>query len=89
VIQKRGFSNVTLTKRNIYVAKINVDRYAILLWSFVGSASTAGWLEMYKDKWDEAIGNIKVEFHLSNRCNELKSKIVQLKFVGNTDMATK
>lgn len=91
VIQEAGFSKdkITLTKRDVYVTTTSVDRYANMLWSFIGGTTTAGWLESDEVKWDEAIQIIKEELRKSTGYKELEGGRLQLKFVANIAVATK
>ncbi|KAF2706020.1 hypothetical protein K504DRAFT_505738 [Pleomassaria siparia CBS 279.74] len=91
VIREGGFAhgNITLTKRDVHVTTTSVDRYATMLWSFIGGTSTAGWLESDEARWDEAIAIVKEELRKSDGYKELEGGRLQLKFVANVAIAKK
>jgi ubiquinone/menaquinone biosynthesis C-methylase UbiE len=91
VIEEGGFSkdSITLTKRDVYVTTTSVDRYATMLWSFIGGTTASGWIESDEAKWDEAIEIVKEELSKSDGYKELEGGRLQLKFVANIAVATK
>ncbi|KAJ4292409.1 hypothetical protein N0V90_009071 [Kalmusia sp. IMI 367209] len=91
VIEKGGFAKekITLVKRDVHVTTTNIDRYATMLWSFIGGTTAVGWLESDEEKWDEAIEIIKSELRKTDGCNEIEGGRLQLKFVAHVAIATK
>jgi len=91
VILEGGFQaeKVTMSQRDVYVTTTSVDRYAQMLWSFIGGTSAAGWLESDERKWDEAIEIIKEELRNSDGYEELEGKRLQLKFRANIAIVKK
>jgi ubiquinone/menaquinone biosynthesis C-methylase UbiE len=91
VILEGGFEaeNITMTARDVHVVTTNVDRYAQMLWSFIGGTSAAGWLELDEDMWDEAIAIVKEQLRSSDGYEELKEGKLQLKFTANIAVVTK
>jgi ubiquinone/menaquinone biosynthesis C-methylase UbiE len=90
-IEKAGFSSdaINLTRRDIYVTTTTIDRYATMLWSFIGGTTAAGWLESDEDKWDEAVEIVKDELRKTDGFEELDGGRMKLKFVANIAVATK
>ncbi len=91
IVEEGGFckENITVTKRDVYVITTGIDRYATMLWSFIGGTTTAGWLESDEIKWDEAIEIVKKELSETDGYKELDGGRIQLKFVANIAVATK
>lgn len=90
-IEKGGFAseNIELIKRDVYVTASAIDRYATMLWSFIGGTTTAGWLESDAEKWDEAVEIVKAEVRKTDGFKELEDGKFLLKFVANIAIATK
>ncbi|KAK8133625.1 hypothetical protein PG984_005637 [Apiospora sp. TS-2023a] len=64
VVEKGGFvsEQVTMHEAPVSVTTAALDRYANMLWSFIGGTTTAGWLESSdEENWDRAIEIIKQE----------------------------
>jgi ubiquinone/menaquinone biosynthesis C-methylase UbiE len=91
VIEKAGFSGdaITLTRRDVYVTTTTIDRYATMLWSFIGGTTASGWLESDEHKWDEAVDIVKEELRKTEGFEELEGGRMRLKFVANIAVATK
>ncbi|KAL1606260.1 hypothetical protein SLS60_003662 [Paraconiothyrium brasiliense] len=91
VIEKGGFASdkITMTKRDVYVTATTIQRYATMLWSFIGGTTKAGWLESDAEKWDEAIEIVKAELRKADGFKELDDGRLRLKFVANIAVATK
>ncbi|KAF2649717.1 S-adenosyl-L-methionine-dependent methyltransferase [Lophiostoma macrostomum CBS 122681] len=92
VVEKGGFSrdSITCVKRDVIcVTTAGIDRYANMLWSFIGGTGAAGWLESDEEKWDEAIEIVKSGLKKTEGYEELPDGKLQLKFVANVVLATK
>jgi ubiquinone/menaquinone biosynthesis C-methylase UbiE len=91
VIVEGGFSEdkIRLAKRDVYATTSHLDRYAEMLWSFIGGTSEAGWLEEDEERWPEAIEIIKEELRKSDGCEELDGERLRLKFIANVAVAMK
>jgi SAM-dependent methyltransferase len=91
VLEEGGFSkdNITLTKGEVHVTTTSVDRYATMLWSFIGGTTTVGWLESDEANWNNAVEIVKEELSKSDGFKELDGQRLQLKFVANIAVATK
>ncbi|ORY18567.1 S-adenosyl-L-methionine-dependent methyltransferase [Clohesyomyces aquaticus] len=91
VLEEGGFDEdkITLTKVEVQATTTTIDRYASMLWSFIGGTSAAGWLDSDEFKWDEAIKIIKQELSKSDGYKELEGGKLQLKFIANIAIAIK
>ncbi|KAF1950208.1 S-adenosyl-L-methionine-dependent methyltransferase [Byssothecium circinans] len=91
IIHEGGFAhgNITLTKREVHVTTTSIDRYATMLWSFIGGTTTAGWLESDELRWDEAVAIVKEELRKREGYKELDGGRLQLRFVANVAIARK
>ncbi|CAI6335543.1 unnamed protein product [Periconia digitata] len=91
IFKQSGFEDnrIAILKREIVVTTTGVDRYAGLLWSFLGGSSTAGWLAADGEKWEEAVAIVKEELVKSDGYRELEGGKMQLKFVANVIVARK
>jgi len=88
-IGKGGFIDISLVQRDVYVTTTSLDRYATMLWSFIGGTTGVGWLESDEDKWDEAVDIVKAELRKTDGCEELEGGRLKLKFVAHIVVATK
>lgn len=91
IVEKGGFEKdkIVLTKRDVYIHATTIERFALMLWSFIGGTTAAGWLESDEERWDEAIEIIKDELRKSDGFTELDDGKMILKFVANIAVATK
>lgn len=91
IIEKGGFAKdkIVLTKRDVYIRATTIDRFALMLWSFIGGTTAAGWIESDEERWDEAIAIIKDELRKTDGFKELEDGKMILKFVANIAVATK
>lgn len=91
IVEKGGFKkeNIKVVQEDVFLNVGALDRYARMLWSFVGGTGAKGWLESDEEKWEEAIGVLKKQLlkHESSRLEDGGS--MRLKFVGNIAIATK
>ncbi|KAJ4356755.1 uncharacterized protein N0V89_004791 [Didymosphaeria variabile] len=89
VIEKGGFASekITMRKRDVYVTGTTIQRYATMLWSFIGGTTKAGWLESDGEKWDEAIEIVEAELRKADGFKELEGGRLRLKFVANIAVA--
>jgi ubiquinone/menaquinone biosynthesis C-methylase UbiE len=90
-IEKAGFANdkITLVQREVYVTTTTIDRYATMLWSFIGGTTAVGWLESDEERWNEAVEIVKAELRKTDGFQELDDGRLKLKFVANVAVATK
>jgi len=89
-IEEGGFTNVRVVQRDVNVTTTNsLDRFATMLWSFIGGTTSVGWLESDENNWDEAIEIIKTELSKTDGYKELDGGKLKLKFVANVAVATK
>ncbi|XXH04312.1 hypothetical protein Hte_010726 [Hypoxylon texense] len=91
VVEKGGFQKgqITLHSADIYVTTVELDRYANMLWSFIGGTTPVGWLESDEENWDMAIDIIKQELKKTDGYKELPGGRSLLKFIANIAVATK
>lgn len=73
----------------MYVTTSELDRYANMLWSFIGGIAPVGWLKSDEETWDEAIEIIKRELRKADGYAELPGGKSQTKFIANIAIATK
>ncbi|KAI1766739.1 S-adenosyl-L-methionine-dependent methyltransferase [Hypoxylon sp. FL1150] len=73
VVEKGGFrkDGIAVHTVDVYVTTAELDRYANMLWSFIGGTTAVGWLESDEEKWDEAIDVIKQELKKTDGYKEL------------------
>jgi ubiquinone/menaquinone biosynthesis C-methylase UbiE len=90
-IAKGGFAEdkIVLVKRDVHVTATTMERFARMLWSFIGGTTAAGWLESDVDRWDEAVGIIEAGLRRTDGFEELEDGRLRLKFVANIAVATK
>jgi ubiquinone/menaquinone biosynthesis C-methylase UbiE len=90
-IEKAGFSsnNITCATRNVYIHTSEIDRYATMLWSFIGGTTSVGWLQSDEENWDKAVDIIRAELRKTDGSEELEDGTLKLKFVANIAIATK
>lgn len=89
IYQKAGFEMVTYTQAETYVTTSEINRYANMLWSFIGGTSSAGWLESDEENWDTAIEIIKEELLKTPGAEKVDGGGLKLKFVANIAIGTK
>ncbi|KAK5943476.1 hypothetical protein PMZ80_004483 [Knufia obscura] len=90
-IVKAGFSenNITLVRRDVYCHAAEFDRYANMLWSFIGGTTSVGWLQSDEENWDKAIDIVKEEHRKTPGFELMEDGTVKLKFVANIAVVTK
>ncbi|KAL9077983.1 MAG: hypothetical protein Q9157_003107 [Trypethelium eluteriae] len=91
IIEQGGFStdNVKITKGDVQITTSEINRYATMLWSFMGGTTAVGWLRTDEENWDKAIETIKQELKKTDGYKELGGGKISLKFVANIAIATK
>ncbi|KAI1426425.1 S-adenosyl-L-methionine-dependent methyltransferase [Xylaria sp. FL1777] len=91
VIEKGGFEKdkIVIESRAVSVTTVEIDRYASMLWSFIGGTSTVGWLRSDEENWDRAVEVVKQEVRKTEGYQELPDGRTLLKFVANIAVATK
>ncbi|KAI6083498.1 S-adenosyl-L-methionine-dependent methyltransferase [Hypoxylon rubiginosum] len=91
VVEKGGFQsdNITTYTADVFVTTVELDRYAHMLWSFIGGTTAVGWLESDEENWDGAIEVIKQELRKTDGFQQLADGTCKLKFVANIVVATK
>ncbi|KAI1744686.1 S-adenosyl-L-methionine-dependent methyltransferase [Xylaria scruposa] len=91
VIEQGGFEKdkISIETRAVSVATSEMDRYANMLWSFIGGTSPVGWLHSDEENWDNAIDVVKQELRKTEGYQQLPGGKNLLKFVANVAVATK
>ncbi|PMD42035.1 S-adenosyl-L-methionine-dependent methyltransferase [Hyaloscypha variabilis F] len=91
VVEKGGFERqkIKMVQSEVFVELGDLNRYATMLWSFIGGTSAVGWLESDEQKWEEAITVVKKELKKSQGTRLLDGGKMQLRFVANIAIATK
>ncbi|KAI0516911.1 S-adenosyl-L-methionine-dependent methyltransferase [Xylaria bambusicola] len=91
VIEQGGFEKdkVIIETRDVSVTTSEMDRYANMLWSFIGGTSPVGWLHSDEENWDNAINVVKQELRKTEGYQQLPGGKNLLKFVANVAVATK
>ncbi|KAE9369924.1 S-adenosyl-L-methionine-dependent methyltransferase [Stipitochalara longipes BDJ] len=91
VVEKGGFEkqNIKMAQDDVFVELGDLNRYATILWSFIGGTSAVGWLESDEEKWEEAIEVVKRESRKSQGTRLLDGGKMQLRFVANIAIAMK
>lgn len=89
VVEKGGFQQIAMEESPVSVTVCEMDRYASMLWSFIGGTSTAGWLQSDEENWDSAIDIVKREVRKTPGYKELPDGRIHLQFVANIAIATK
>lgn len=58
VLERGRFAseNIAVHQKPVFGTLSDLDRYANLLWSFIGGTTAVGWLESDEERWEEAIG---------------------------------
>lgn len=89
IVEKGGFTNVKVTQATYHsTTKTTLNRFATMLWSFVGGTSSVGWLQSDEDRWDEAIQVLGEELQ-KVKGFKLTEDGVELEFLLNIAIATK
>ncbi|KAL9084050.1 MAG: hypothetical protein Q9165_008251 [Trypethelium subeluteriae] len=91
VIEQGGFNKdkVKITKGAVQVTTSEINRYATMLWSFIGGTTPVGWLRTDEENWDKAIETVKQELKKTDGYKELGGGKSSLTFVANIAIATK
>ncbi|KAK8044773.1 hypothetical protein PG993_004797 [Apiospora rasikravindrae] len=91
VVEKGGFKSdkITMHQAPVSVTTSEVNRYANMLWSFIGGTTPVGWLKSDEENWDKAIDVIKEELKKTEGYKELDGGRLQLQFVANIAVAKK
>ncbi|KAL1604770.1 hypothetical protein SLS60_004310 [Paraconiothyrium brasiliense] len=88
-IKQAGFKDVTLSTANVYTHTAEFDRYANMLWSFIGGTTSEGWIPSDEENWDKAISIIKTELAKTDGFVLNANGTLTLKFVANIAIAYK
>ncbi|KAK8119949.1 S-adenosyl-L-methionine-dependent methyltransferase [Apiospora kogelbergensis] len=91
IVEEGGFKteNITMHQAPVSVTTSEVNRYANMLWSFIGGTTPVGWLKSDEDNWDKAIQVIKDELKKTEGYKEIEGGRLQLQFVANIVVAKK
>lgn len=91
VMREGGFEQeqITVHQREVYTTVAEIDRYANMLWSFIGGTTPIGWLESDEKNWDKAIEVIIRELKRTDGYREVEGGRSELKFIANIAVATK
>lgn len=91
VLERGGFASesITVHQQRVFVTPSDLDRYANMLWSFIGGTTAVGWLESDEACWNEAIGIIKEATKRTDGFQDFGDGKFMLKFVANIAIATK
>lgn len=91
VLVDGGFEQhqITVHQREVYTTVAEIQRYATMLWSFIGGTTDIGWLESDEKNWDKAIKVIVRELKNTNGYREVTDGKSELKFIANIAVATK
>jgi ubiquinone/menaquinone biosynthesis C-methylase UbiE len=91
VVEKGGFERqkIKMVQSDVFVELGDLNRFATMLWSFIGGTSAVGWLESDEKKWEEAIIVVKKELTKSQGTRLLDGGKMKLRFVANIAIAMK
>lgn len=91
VVEMGGFApeQVTMHEAPVSVTTAELDRYANMLWSFIGGTTTAGWIHSDEENWERAIEVIKRELAKTDGYREIQGGRARLRFVANIAVARK
>lgn len=91
VMRDGGFkqNQITVHQREVYTTVAEIDRYANMLWSFIGGTTPVGWLESDEKNWDKAIEVIIRELKNTDGYREVEGGRSELKFIANIAVGTK
>ena len=91
VMRDGGFQQhqITVHQREVYTTVGEMNRYANMLWSFIGGTTPIGWLESDEKNWDNAINVIIRELKKTDGYREVEGGRSELKFIANIAVATK
>lgn len=89
VVEKGGFSDITMEVGELRPTTTQFDRYVNMLWSFIGGTTPMGWLKSDEENWDKAIDIIKSELKKTDGFELLEDGRCRLKFTANIAIATK
>jgi hypothetical protein len=92
VLEKGGFSrhDVEIVRQYVYITTPSVlERFANVLWSFIGGTSTVGWLKGDEDNWETAVGVVMDEVKRTDGFLETDDGKCILKFGVNIITARK
>ncbi|KAH7027899.1 S-adenosyl-L-methionine-dependent methyltransferase [Microdochium trichocladiopsis] len=67
----------------------SIDRFAFMLWSFLGGSTSAGWLRSDEERWDEAVGIVADKLRASKGYKKLEDGTEHLAFKAAITVATK
>ena len=91
VLVKGGFEEekVEVRREEVFVsATVGVERFANMLWSFVGGTGEEGWAVSDEGNWERAIGVVVEELGKTEGFAVVEGK-VRLRFVANVAVAVK
>lgn len=91
VLRDGGFEHhqITVHQREVYTTVAEIQRYANMLWSFIGGTTPIGWLESDERNWDRAIEVIIRELKSTDGYRQVEDGRSELKFIANIAVATK
>ncbi|KAK8877037.1 S-adenosyl-L-methionine-dependent methyltransferase [Apiospora arundinis] len=91
VVEKGGFQSdrISMHEVPVSVTTSEPNRYANMLWSFIGGTTPVGWLKSDEENWDKAIDIIKEELKKTKDYKEIEGNRLQLQFVANIAVAKK
>ncbi|KAK6857097.1 hypothetical protein PG995_007284 [Apiospora arundinis] len=91
VVEKGGFKSdrISMHEVPVSVTTSEPNRYANMLWSFIGGTTPVGWLTSDEENWDKATGVIKEELKKTKGYKEIEGNRLQLQFVANIAVAKK
>ncbi|KAI1363540.1 S-adenosyl-L-methionine-dependent methyltransferase [Xylaria arbuscula] len=91
IIEKGGFEKdkIVIETSPVFYHTAEMDRYANMLWSFIGSTTSVGWLRSDEENWEKAIEVVKQEVRKTEGYQEVPGNKGILRFVANIAIATK
>ncbi|CZR63210.1 uncharacterized protein PAC_13107 [Phialocephala subalpina] len=92
VLEQGGFEkeNIEIKQKEIWATTtVGLERYASMLWSFIGGTGESGWLESDEQNWDRALGVVVEELKKGEGFEELDGGGLRLRFVAHVAVARK
>lgn len=91
ILENGGFASEksTVHQEPVFATLCDLDRYATMLWSFIGGTTSAGWMESDEERWDEAVETIKNAIGRPDGFQDLGDGKFAMKFVANIAIPTK
>ncbi|EWG50975.1 hypothetical protein FVEG_10090 [Fusarium verticillioides 7600] len=90
VIIKGGFKpeKVKFMQKDVHVTVGDLKRFAIMIWSFIGGTSKAGWLKSDEENWDVAVDAVMEALTQTEGYEELEDEKNKIMFQAHVAVAT-